>query len=103
MSSSPFGMGIRVVDDFKYDPPFEGAEISFVMRGKDEQDVMRKIAKIPDDVPEEMEVLFYHIGMRPDRPIPVAKYFVVVQIHDKKKGRFSLFWHGGWRGRKKKS
>ena len=76
MSSTPFKLGLKVVDDFKYDPPFEGAKISFIMRGKDEKDTVAKLIKILNDVPDNMEMLIYHIGFRPDKPIPVARYFI---------------------------
>lgn len=101
MSSTPFQLGLKVVDDFKYDPPFEGAKISFIMRGKDEKDATAKLKKILDDVPNNMEMLIYHIGFRPDKPVPVARYFIEVEIVRKNRHGFSFFWHGGWSGRKK--
>lgn len=101
MSSTPFMLGLKVVDNFKYDPPFEGAKISFIMRGKDEKDTVEKLIKILDDVPENMEMLIYHIGFRPDYPVPVARYFIEVEIERKDRHGFSFFWHGGWSGRKK--
>lgn len=101
MSSTPFQLGLKVVDDFKYDPPFEGAKISFIMRGKDEKDTIAKLIKILDDVPDNMEMLNYHIGFRPDKPIPVARYFIEAEIERKDRHGFSFFWHGGWSGRKK--
>jgi hypothetical protein len=101
MSSAPFQLGLKVVDDFKYNPPFEGAEISFVMRGKDEKDTVTKLIKILDDVPDNMKMLIYHIGFRPDKPTPVARYFIEVEIDRKDRHGFPFFWHGGWSGRKK--
>ena len=101
MSSTPFQLGLKVVDDFKYNPPFEGAEISFIMRGKDEKDAVAKLIKILDDVPDNMEMLIYHIGFRPDKPIPVARYFIEAEIVCKDRRGFSFFWHGVWSGRKK--
>ena len=101
MSSTPFQLGLKVVDDFKYDPPFEGANISFIMRGKDEKDTVAKLIKILNDVPDNMEMLIYHIGFRPDKPIPVARYFIEAKIERKDRHGISLFWHGEWSGRKK--
>lgn len=101
MSSTPFCLSLKVVDDFKYDPPFECANISFIMRGKDEKDTVSKLIKILDDVPDSMEMLIYHIGFRPDKPIPVARYFIEVEIDRKDRHGFSFFWHGRWSGRKK--
>lgn len=100
MSSTPFQLGLKIVDDFKYDPPFDGAKISFVMRGKDEKDTVAKLTKILDDVPDNMEMLIYHIGFRPDKPVPVTRYFIEAEIVRKNRPDFSLFWHGGWSGRK---
>lgn len=101
MSSTPFQLGLKVVDDFKYDPPFGGANISFSMRGKDEKDAVAKLTKILDDVPDNMEMLIYHICFRPDKPVPVSRYFIEAEIERKDRHGFSFFWHGGWSGRKK--
>ena len=101
MSSTPFQLGLKVVDNFKYDPPFNGAKISFIIRGKDEKDTVAKLIKILDDVPDNMEMLIYHIGFRPDKPISVARYFIEAEIVRRDRSGFSLFWHGRWNGRKK--
>ena len=101
MSSTPFCLGLKVVDDFKYDQPFDGAKISFIMRGKDEKDTVSKLLKILDDVPDSMEMLIHHIGFRPDKPIPVARYFIEAEIERKDESGFPIFWHGRWSGRKK--
>ena len=99
MSSTPFQLGLKVVDDFKYDPPFDGADISFIMRGKDERDTVAKLIKILDHVPDNMEMLIYHIGFRPDEPVPVARYFIEAEIVRKDRPGFPLFWGDGWSGR----
>lgn len=101
MSSTPFQLGLKIVDDFKYDLPFDGAKISFVMRGRDKKDAVAKLIKILDDVPDSMEMLIYHIGFRPDKPIPVARYFIEAEIERKDKHVFPFFWHVGWSGRKR--
>ena len=101
MSSTPFQLGLKVVDDFKYDPPFDGAEMSFIMRGKDEKDAVAKLIKILDNVPDNMEMLIYHIGMRPDNPVPVARYFIEARIECKDRHGFLFFWHGRWNEQKK--
>lgn len=101
MSSTPFQLGLKVVDDFKYDPSFDGAEISFIMRGKDEKDTVAKLIKILDDVPDNMEMLIYHIGFRPDKHVPVARYFIEAKIVRKDRHGLLFLWHGGWNGRKK--
>ena len=106
MSSSPFLHGMpQVVDDFRYNPPFDGAEIHFIMRGKDETDAIRKLKLVLRDVPQDMEMLIHHIGMRPDKPVPVARYFIEALIHqpDDEADVFfgsMWFWHGGWSGKK---
>lgn len=101
MSSTPFQLGIKVFDDFKYEPQFEGAKVSFIMRGKDEKETVAKLIKILDDIPDNMEMLIYHIGFRPDKPIPVARYFIEAEVECKERHGFSFFWHDGWSGRKK--
>lgn len=98
MSSTPFQLGLKVVDDFKYDPPFEGARIAFVMRGKDEKDTVAKLIKILDDVPEDMIMLIYHIGLRPDKPVPVPRYFIEVEIDLKEWHPRPYLWHAAWNG-----
>lgn len=103
MSSQPFWPGMpQVVDDFVYDPPFEGAEIQLIMRGKDEEDTIRRLKLTLQSVPQDMEMLIHHIGMRPDKPVPVARYFIETLIHQPKEGVWiePLWWHGGWRGKK---
>ena len=103
MSSKPFWPGMpQVVDDFVYDPPFEGCEFHFIMRGKDEEDTVRRLKLTLRSVPQDMEMLIHHIGMRPDKPVPVARYFIEALIHQPKEGVWigPLWWHGGWRGKK---
>lgn len=106
MSSQPFWPGMpQVVDDFVYDPPFEGSEIHFIMRGKDEDDTIRRLKLTLRSVPQDMEMLIHHIGMRPDKPVPVARYFIEVLIHRPDDGEDVFFgsmwfWHGGWQGKK---
>lgn len=100
MSSTPFQLAVPVVDSFAYDSA-SGEAVAFIMRGKDEMDCLRKLDKVLDNVPETMEMLTYHIGYRPDKPIPVARYFVEARIEGKDRNGYALFWHGCWSGRKK--
>ena len=106
MSSSPFWPGMpQVVDDFVYDPPFEKAGIQFIMRGKDEADAIRRLKLTLRSVPQDMEMLIHHIGMRPDKPVPVARYFIEALIHNPDDGADVFFgsmwfWHGVWQGKK---
>lgn len=106
MSSTPFWPGMpQVVDSFVYDPPFEGALIHFIMRGKDEEDAIRRLKLTLRSVPQDMEMLIHHIGMRPDKPVPVARYFIEALIHQPDDGADVFFgsmwfWHGGWSGKK---
>lgn len=102
MSSIPFRCGIKVVDDFRYRPTFEGAEISFIMRGKDEADAIRKLKLTLRSVPQDMEMVIHHFGFRPDKPIPVARYFIEARIRKPTSLDFGglWWWHGGWQGKK---
>ena len=102
MSSIPFRCGIKVVDDFVYDPPFEGAEIRFIMRGRDEADAIRRLKLTLRSVPQDMEMVIHHFGFRPDKPVPVARYFIEALIRNPNHLDFGgiWWWHGGWQGKK---
>lgn len=102
MSSLIFRCGLNVVDDFRYRPPFDGAEVSFIMRGYDETDAIRKLKLTLRDVPQDMEMVIHHFGFKPDYPVPVARYFIEARIRNPEHLDFGglWWWHGGWQGRK---
>jgi len=78
MSSSVFCLGIPVIDKLR-----GGYPDHFVLKAKNKEDAEKKIGRIIDDMPGTDSVKVYHIGMRPDKPIPVATYFCEIKIERK--------------------
>ena len=74
MSSIPFSLGIPVVDEL---PPQSG---QYVLRSKDEQDLSRKVQKLQSGLTKDDLIKVYYIGYRPDRPIPVSRYFAEIYV-----------------------
>lgn len=75
MSSSVFCLGIPVIDKLR-----GGYPDHFVLKSKNKEEAEKKIGRIIDDMPGTDHVKVYHIGMRPDKPIPVATYFCEIKI-----------------------
>ena len=75
MSSSVFCLGIPVIDKLR-----GGYPDHFVLKARSKEDAENKIGRIIDDMPGTDHVKVYHIGMRPDKPIPVAMYFCEIKI-----------------------
>ena len=75
MSSSVFCLGIPVIDKLR-----GGYPDHFVLKAKNKEEAEKKIGRIIDDIPGTDHVKVYHIGMRPDKPIPVATYFCEIKI-----------------------
>ena len=75
MSSSVFCLGIPVIDKLR-----GGYPDHFVLKAKNKEEAEKKIGRIIDDMPGTDHVKVYHIGMRPDKPIPVATYFCEIKI-----------------------
>ena len=74
MSSTPFNLGLPVVDSV---PP-EGGE--YVLRAKDESDLSRKIQNLQNTISKNDLIKIYFIGYRPDRPIPVSRFFAEISV-----------------------
>ena len=74
MSSTPFCLGIPVVDDLPVEP---GA---YVLRTRTKHDVGTKIRDLQDRLSIHDLIKIYLIGYRPDKPIPVSRYFAEIHI-----------------------
>ena len=74
MSSMPFQLGIQVVD---FIPTKSG---SYVLRAKDKESAMLEIGRIRKILTKKDIIKTYMIGMRPDYPIPIGRYFIEVCI-----------------------
>ena len=74
MSSTPFYLGLPVVDEL---PTQSG---KYVLRARDEQDLSRKVQKLQSVLTKDDLIKIYYIGYRPDRPIPVSRYFAEIYV-----------------------
>lgn len=74
MSSMPFCLGIPVVDEL---PPQNG---QYVLRSRNEQDLSHKVQKFQSVLTKDDLIKIYCIGYRPDRPIPVSRYFAEIYV-----------------------
>ena len=74
MSSTPFNLGLPVVDSV---PP-EGGR--YVLKAKDEADLSLKIQTLQNALSKNDLIMIYFIGYRPDRPIPVNRFFAEISV-----------------------
>lgn len=67
---------------------------NFVFRARNEEMAYEKLYKMLDRIPKSKDVAIYEIGYRPDRPIPVTRFFVEIQIrkHEPWHIGYNLFW-----------
>ena len=86
MSSTPFDLGFPVVDNV---PP-EGGK--YVLRAKDEADLSLKIQTIQNALSKNDLIMIYFIGYRPDKPIPVNRFFAEISVEIGK----AEVWHKGF-------
>lgn len=87
MSSTPFCLGLAVVDSFEY----KGQDCAFVLRAKNEKEMSWRINEILYNLPNTKELLVYVIGYRPNYPIPTTKFFVEAAIRDADDYGITLF------------
>lgn len=81
---------MSLIRDFSKDetmPIFDDVESAkghevFIFRAKTEKDCYKLIDEFVDTVPNSKRVKAYRIGLRPDYPIPVARYFLEVSVDD---------------------
>ena len=55
---------------------------SFIFRAKNKTECQELIDDFIDTVPASKMIKVYEIGLRPDYPIPVARYFIEVCVDD---------------------
>ena len=86
MSSTPFDLGLPVVDIV---PPEHGR---YVLRAKDEADLSRKIQTLQYALSKNDLISIYFIGYRPDRPVPVSRFFAEIRVETGEAEE----WHKGF-------
>lgn len=86
MSSTPFNLGIPVVDNVQP----EGGK--YVLRAKDEADLSLKIQALQNALSKNDLIRIYFIGYLPDRPIPVSRFFAEISVEIGK----TEVWHKGF-------
>ena len=74
MSSAPFSLGLPVVDSI---PNVEG---TYILRSKSRRDTMREIERLRQNLSTKDLISVYWIGNRPDKPIPVSRFFAEVWV-----------------------
>ena len=55
---------------------------SFIFRAKNGKECQKLVDDFIDTVPTTKMVKVYNIGLRPDHPIPIARYFSEVCVDD---------------------
>lgn len=74
MSSTPFCLGVPVVDSL---PNSDG---TYILRSKSRRDAIKEIERLRQNLSTKDCVSVYWIGNRPDKPIPVSRYFTEVRV-----------------------
>lgn len=74
MSSTPFCLGIPVVDHL----PAESGQ--YVLRSKDPESCRKEIARLRQSLTTSDLIKVYYIGYRPNHPVPVSRYFTEICI-----------------------
>lgn len=69
-----FYLGAPVVDDI---PAESGI---YVLRTREDHDVGIKVRELQDRLTKHDLIKIYHIGYRPDKPIPVSRYFTKIHV-----------------------
>lgn len=84
-------------------PEFKGADHPYVLRAKDEKEMRQKLDELQTIVPESVDVITFPVGYKPDKPVPVSRYFVTVEFcdHDVGTKRIFLWWTYVFQGSKK--
>ena len=76
MSSSPFRAGVPVLDRI----PMQTGR--WIIRAATREQFARMIRRAADMLTEDLTIYVFEIGYRPDRPVPVSRYFADVIISD---------------------
>ncbi len=91
MSSVPFCVGLPIVDELKPDAK------NVILRSINREDAWSKIRKLQNQMSRKDLIKVWEIGMRPDKPIPVAMHFCEITIRPGEAEAYamrSLVW--GW-------
>ena len=101
MSSSQIMCGLPIVDI----PEFKSIDQKYVLRGKDIDDMIQKIKELQLMVPVSIDGVAYPIGYRPDRLVPVARYFAEVEFRAHSVGvcEFCPWWSWTFQGKKEET
>lgn len=75
MSSTPFQLGVPVVDSL---PNEDG---TYILRTRSKDDAISEINRLRKNLTKNDLIKVYYIGYRPDNPIPVSRYFTEVSIN----------------------
>lgn len=79
---------MALIRDFAKDdsmPIFDNVEFAkgceaFIFRAKTEEECWSLYNKFLNTVPTTKQVKAYRIGLRPDYPVPVARYFIEIGV-----------------------
>lgn len=74
MSSTPFCLGIPVVDHLL---PKDG---SVILRTANKEEVQLELNKLQKTLTTKDLIKVHPIGYRPDHPVPISKYFIEVSV-----------------------
>ena len=74
MSSAPFCLGIPVVDSIP------NASGTYILRSKSCREAIQEIERLRQSLSTKDRISVYWIGNRPDKPIPISRYFVEVRV-----------------------
>lgn len=56
----------------------------FILKAKDKKNCDRMIDKLLVNIPNDRYLFVYDMGLHPDQPVPVARYFVECHVSDNK-------------------
>ena len=89
---------LPVFDCVEYAAGYEG---SFALKAKDEKECWRLYNEFLNTVTSDKLVKAYRLGLRPDYPVPVSRYFIEVDVEDYEplKGFYLNLWTRRDRGR----
>lgn len=96
MSSTPFQLGIPVVDKLE---PING---NWVLRSKNSTEASNEIKRVCGELYEDDVIMTFPLRYYPDHPVPVCMYFTEVKIEKDYKGDGISFYAWVGNGKKKK-
>ena len=80
MSSTPYQLGIPVYDN----PVYALGCDNFVLEGRSIGHCIKMLNKLKEKTKKSKFIQYYPIGIRPAHPVPVARYFMEVEVIDDK-------------------